>query len=75
MQIKYKILNDKNIEVENFRDKTLSTGQIDRYEIITEKIIRIWKSIFPHIVDISFKQRHILLCIIFFLFVCSLYRH
>lgn len=45
----------KNIEVENFRDKTLATGKIDRYEIITEKLIRIWKSVFPHR-NISFKD-------------------
>lgn len=38
----------KNIEVENFRNKTLLTGKIEPDEIITEKITRIWQSVFPH---------------------------
>lgn len=49
----------KNIEVENFRDTTLSTGKIEHNEIITEKLIRIWKSVFPHR-SISFKDGKII---------------
>ena len=49
----------KNIEIENFRDTTLSTGKIEHKEIITEKLIRIWKSVFPHRL-ISFKDGKII---------------
>lgn len=52
------VFAQKNIEIETFRDKTLSTGKIESGEIITEKLIRIWESVFPHR-NISFKDSKI----------------